>query len=81
MNYDLYVNNEIVGSGLSRGELNQWIIELDNELAGDNQDNFRRDLGFRDEDNFEDYLYSCELGLPLKLNHLNDSITIKESDF
>lgn len=81
MSYDLYINNEVVGNALSYGELNQWLLDLDAELAGDNMDKFRRDLGAKPGENFEDYLYSNTVNVPFKVMHNKDIIIISENDF
>lgn len=72
--YNLYINGKPVGQGLSFGELNQWLIDLDKELNEVDRIEFRKDLGFEyevNQDNFEDYLYN---------NHINAPLTIKFRD-
>lgn len=72
--YNLYVNGKPVGQGLSFGELNQWLIDLDKELNEVDRIEFRKDLGFEyevNQDNFEDYLYN---------NHINAPLTIRFGD-
>lgn len=81
MNYDLYLNNEVVGNALSNGELNQWLLDLDDELTSEGKDNFRRDLGAKSGENFEEFLYSNTLPVPLKVMHKNDVLIIAENDF
>lgn len=81
MYYDLYVNNEVVGNSLSHGELNQWLLDLDAELSGDDKDNFRRDLGAKFNEDFEDFLYSNNITVPLKIEHNQDLLIISENDF
>ena len=81
MQYDIYINNEAVGSGLSYGELNQWVLDLDDELTGDNKCNFRRDLGLDIDENLEEFLYSNTLQVPFKITHKENNVIITESDF
>lgn len=81
MTYDLYVNEDKIGNGLSRGELNQWLLDLDSELSQDEKVNFRKDLGADSGEDFEEFLYSNNLVLPVKVKHKIDVITIKENDF
>ena len=72
--YNLYVNGKLVGQGLSFGELNQWLIDLDKELNEVDGIKFKKDLGFEyevNQDNFEDYLYN---------NHINTPLTIRFGD-
>jgi len=72
--YNLYVNGKLVGQGLSFGELNQWLIDLDKELNEVDGIKFKKDLGFEyevNQDNFEDYLYN---------NHINVPLTIRFGD-
>ena len=72
--YNLYVNGKLVGQGLSFGELNQWLIDLDKELNEVDRIKFKKDLGFEyevNQDNFEDYLYN---------NHINVPLTIRFGD-
>lgn len=66
MGYDIYINSEKVGMGLSEGELNQWLLETLPELSKDEQKIFKEDFGFTDG-NFEDFLYNNEHELPLTL--------------
>lgn len=55
--YNILIDKEEVGTGLSQGELNQWLIDFDNELKGNDKKEFRKGLGFK-SGNFENYLYS-----------------------
>ena len=66
MGYDIYINSEKVGMGLSEGELNQWLLDTIPELSDDEQKVFKKDFGFT-EGNFEDFLYEKEHVLPLTL--------------
>lgn len=61
--YQLKINDELVGQGLSRGELNQWLIDLDNELKEMEKQNFREDLNLNNVeiDNFENFIYNIEI--------------------
>lgn len=63
--YDIIIEGELVGSGLSPGELNQWIIELNDELNKKESEIFRNGFGHT-EGNFEDFLYSSKLKFPIK---------------
>lgn len=78
--YDLLLDNEIVGSGLSFGELNQWLIELDKELNEQDKKVFRRELGLQNESqyNFEEFLYNNKPMTPLKLKFKSQMILITE---
>ena len=81
MNYDIYMNNEMIASGLSHGELNQWLLDLEEELVGDSRYVFKRDLGAEQNQDLEDFLYASKLSLPLRVNHGTDVVILKESDF
>lgn len=58
--YNLYIDNDLVASGLSQGELAQWLIDLSNEVEGFARNQFKKDLGWISGD-FEDFLYDNEL--------------------
>lgn len=87
MNYDIYANNEIIASGLSVGELSQWIIDLDKELKNDEKYRFRKDLGFQvHNENFEEVVYenlrnTIQSKLQVNLTHGKDLLKIVENDF
>lgn len=87
MNYDIYANNEIIASGLSVGELSQWIIDLDKELKSDEKYRFRKDLGFQvHNENFEEIVYenlrnTIQSKLKINLTHGKDLLKIVENDF
>lgn len=81
MYYDIYMNNEMVGSGLSHGELNQWLLNLSDELTGDDKYVFKKDLGAELNQDLEDFLYASKPSLPLRINHKDDVIILKENDF
>lgn len=57
MNYDICIDHELVGSGLSHGEACQWLLDLDGELSPEDSVIFRSGLGFTSGD-FENFLYS-----------------------
>lgn len=78
--YNIYINKELVGSGLSHGELNQWILDLDSELTEPEKKSFRDDLGFIEGD-FEEYLYETKLDIPVSLPFQKDTLDITESEF
>lgn len=79
--YNLSLNNKIVGQGLSFGELNQWLIDLDKELDVTDKEVFRRDLGVNIEASqvdFEEFIYSNKPNTPLKLKFGNSVVLITE---
>ena len=68
--YNLCINGKLVGQGLSFGELNQWLIDLDRELNEADRIKFKKDLGFEykiNQNNFEDYLYNNQINTPLTI--------------
>lgn len=81
MLYDLYVDEDKVGNGLSKGELNQWILDLYSELNESEKFAFRKEFGVNNEDNFEDFIYENEIICPLKVKHKDNIITINENEF
>lgn len=81
MNYNLYINNELVGTGLSKGELNQWLLDLNRELDYFGSLEFTDSLGWQGEGAFADYLYDNELELPITLAHKKDTVVIMEDEF
>lgn len=81
MNYDIYINDDKVANGLSYGELNQWILDLDCELSGVDKDNFRKDIGVNSSDNLEKFIYYHTVSVPLKVRHGKDLLVINESEF
>lgn len=79
--YNIYINRELVGEGLSFGELNQWLIELDRELSESDRIKFKKDLGFEykvHQNDFEDYLYNNHISTPLTVRFGNKLINIVE---
>lgn len=71
--YNILLDNIEIALGLSVGELNQWLIDIDNELKGQCKENFRIDLGYEvnSNENFENYIYNVSL--------LNEIIRYKEN--
>lgn len=79
--YEILINDELVGLGLSKGETNQWLLDLFNELSLEQKDNFKLSLGFQGEDKLiEDYLYETDFKIPMKINFGNEIITIIDCD-
>lgn len=79
--YNLSLNDKIVGQGLSFGELNQWLIDLDKELDVTDKEVFRRDLGVNigaSQVDFEEFIYSNKPNTPLKLKFGNSVVLITE---
>lgn len=77
--YYIKKNENIVGNGLSKGELNQWLIDFDNSLPKHEKEKFRKDLGLRKQVNqadFEDFLYDEELKLPIETTHDGEILVI-----
>lgn len=77
--YYIKKNENIVGNGLSKGELNQWLIDLDNSLPEHEKEKFRKDLGLSKQVNqadFEDFLYDEELKLPIETTHGEEILVI-----
>lgn len=79
--YNLSLNDKIVGQGLSFGELNQWLIDLDKELDVTDKEVFRRDLGVNigaNQVDFEEFIYSNKPNTPLKLKFGNSVVLVTE---
>lgn len=75
--YDVYIDGEKLGLGLSKGELNQWLLELHAELKSEVQVAvFEEGFGCNSE-NFEDYLYETDLSLP-KVVDFGESVLVVE---
>lgn len=95
MSYDIYFNSEVIGMNLSQGELNQWVLDLDSELKGEERDRFRGCFGTHPKANFEEFIYKnlknqLELIFSLEslhslkkliVQHGEDVIFIVENDF
>lgn len=77
MLYNIYINKEHVGNGLSRGELSSWLKDLYYELDYVQRISFLFDLGV----NSVYELDYKELKLPLKVMHGNDILEITEDEF
>lgn len=80
MNYSIYVDTELVGSGLSPGELNQWLLDLNQELNSIESLQFKGDLGFS-QGGFEDFLYENELIPPISARFGKSLVFIVEDEF
>ena len=68
--YDLYLDDDKIGSALSAGELNQWLIDLNKELDEKDKVLFMADLGAPSplsSQEFEDFLYDTEIKSPLSI--------------
>lgn len=65
--YDLYIDGKLVGMGLSEGELNQWILDLDRELDGLYRRKFRNSFGLGKQVDFEMFLYKMKIETPLSV--------------
>lgn len=77
MEYDLYINKDQVGNGLSRGELSSWLVDLYEEL------DFRGKLLFLLDFNIakiED-IYDTEIVVPFAFYHNKDQVEIIENEF
>lgn len=83
MLYNIFIDKEQVGLGLSSGELNQWLIELNRELSIESSKLFMSDLGLNNKDiSFEEFLYSVKFtNLPISVRFNNEILKIKEYDF
>lgn len=64
--YDLFIDDKQIANGLSPGELNQWLIDLEKELKDEGKKHFRKDLGFTKEtkEGFESFLYNNQIEAP-----------------
>lgn len=77
--YSIKKNGKIVGDGLSKGELNQWLIDLDKVLPEHQRELFRKDLGLEkqvSDADFEDFLYDNKLELPITTTHAGKELII-----
>lgn len=66
--YNVSINDELVAMGLSKGELNQHLLEMERETEDYLVQNLRRSLGFRGNGSLEDYLYSSKLKTPITMD-------------
>ena len=82
--YSITKDGNIVGDGLSRGELNQWLIDLDKVLPEHQQELFRKDLGVckqvSDAD-FENFVYDSNLELPITTTHAGKDLVITQTEY
>lgn len=76
--YNVYINDDKFGNGLSSGELNQALLDLDKELPKHHREVFRRDLGWTGG-KFEKFLYEKGIVIPMYAVHKGDIIAIEES--
>lgn len=81
MYYNIKIDGEHVGLGLSYGELCQWLIDLDKELEGEDTILFRKSLGYKEGD-FEEFLYSSNtMEVPMIAKFGKEILTITECEF
>ena len=81
--YSITKGGNIVGDGLSRGELNQWLIELDKVLPEHQQELFRKDLGVYkqvSDADFENFVYDNNLELPITTTHAGKDLVITQTE-
>lgn len=78
--YDIFIEGEKVGMGLSPGEVNQWLLDTIDELTANEQEIFKKDFGYT-EGNFEDFLYDHNHKYPLQLRFGKEFMVIDDSDF
>jgi len=80
MYYEIIKDNQTIAIGLSKGELNQWLIDCCQELNGDSKESFKKSLTGKvlNDEEFEDYIYDNDLPLPKTFVFGNYIITIKE---
>lgn len=81
MQYDIFMNDNKIGNGLSNGELNQWLIDLDDELEDIDKETFRKDIGAGTSKDLEEFLYSKAILVPLIARHKENLVTVIEHDF
>lgn len=82
--YSITKGGNIVGDGLSRGELNQWLIDLDKVLPEHQQELFRKDLGVRkqvSDADFENFVYDNNLELPITTTHAGKDLVITQIEY
>lgn len=82
--YSITKGGNIVGDGLSRGELNQWLIELDKVLPEHQQELFRKDLGVYkqvSDADFENFVYDNNLELPITTTHAGKDLVITQTEY
>ena len=82
--YSIKKGGNIVGDGLSRGELNQWLIELDKVLPEHQQELFRKDLGVCkqvSDSDFENFVYDNNLELPIITTHAGKDLVITQTEY
>lgn len=75
--YNIYINKEHVGNGLSRGELGSWLKDLYYELDHTQRITFLYDLGMN---NIYDF-HTKEIKVPLRVMHGFDTLEITEDEF
>lgn len=74
--YEIIYNDEVVGSGLSKGETNQWILDLEKELNAKDIFEFRKAFGFA-EGNFENFLYDSHSEYNINIIFNNHPLVIR----
>lgn len=81
MNYDVYMDGYKLGIGLSKGELNQWILDLAKELDEKPEElkKFEDNLGKPEEVTLEDFLYDNDFTLPFHAEFGKEIMAIDEA--
>lgn len=81
MNYNVYIDGENLGIGLSKGELNQWILDLHKELDDDAeaQKDFEIQLGKPENISLEVFLYENDFQLPFSADFGKEILAIDET--
>lgn len=81
MNYDVYMDGYKLGIGLSKGELNQWILDLAKELYENPEElkKFERNLGKPEDITLEDFLYNNDFALPFHAEFGKEMLAIDEA--
>lgn len=73
---DLFINYEPKGTGLSAGELCQWLLDLNKNLSPEEQEVFQSELGKQSGQDFEDFLYSDDFKVPTTAKMGEDFVII-----
>lgn len=82
--YNVSINGEDVGSGLSVGELNQYLLDLHKGIKESHHKSaFEIGLGYIEgessEKTFEDFLYNHGLEIPAYATMREDIVAIEET--
>ncbi|HHT97918.1 MAG TPA: hypothetical protein GXZ90_08515 [Clostridiales bacterium] len=81
--YDVHINGDLVATSLSRGELNQWLLDVDKEINNINiKTQFRRGFNFvsQNQDDFLSFIYGL-INIELKFNFGTNFIEILRNEF